>query len=263
VEDASAFEIVARPVLFAALAALAFVPLEHLLPAHLDRRQLFAADVGFATLGQILVAAGVVVVIGWSLARLDDLALEQPLWSAVGDRRVRAALDVGSGLLLFELASYLYHRLAHRVPWLWRLHEVHHSSQTMDWLASFRQHPLEILLQTLAQNGPLVLLGIPLGAHATVLMLLKLNTVFVHANIRVPAGPWTEVVATPAFHHRHHQRAGDTRNYASLFPFIDRLFGTYCGDVATEFGPAETGPQGFLELLLRSGAGTRRRVDGA
>ena len=90
------------------------------------------------------------------------------------------------GLALFELAGYGYHRLAHRVPALWRLHEIHHSSETMDWLASFRQHPLEILLMTLAQNAPLVLLGIPLGAHATVLVLLKLATVFVHANIRVP-----------------------------------------------------------------------------
>ena len=105
--------------------------------------------------------------------------------------------ETAVGLLLFELAGYAYHRLAHAVPALWRLHELHHSSETMDWLASFRQHPLEILLMTLAQNAPLVLLGVPLGAHATVLVGLKLATVFVHSNVRVPLGPLRFIVATP------------------------------------------------------------------
>ena len=68
--------------------------------------------------------------------------------------------------------------------------------------ASFRQHPLEIMLVTLAQNAPLVLLGLPLGSHALVLLLLRLNTVFVHADLELPRGramQWlSEVVATPA-----------------------------------------------------------------
>jgi sterol desaturase/sphingolipid hydroxylase (fatty acid hydroxylase superfamily) len=106
----------------------------------------------------------------------------------------------------------------------------------MDWLASFRQHPAEVLLMTLAQNAPLVLLHVPLSAHATVLALLKINTVFVHANLRVPAGPWSLLLATPRFHHRHHQRGGPVKNYASLFPFIDRLFGTHSRETATAFG---------------------------
>ena len=159
-------------------------------------------------------------------------------------------LDVVVGLALFELAGYGYHRLAHRVPCLWRLHEIHHSSETMDWLASFRQHPLEILLMTLAQNAPLVLLGIPLGAHAAVLALLKLATVFVHANIRIPEGPWSLLVATPRFHHRHHQLGGAVRNYASLFPFIDVVFGTHTRQPATAFGVPRALPDGFVALLL-------------
>jgi sterol desaturase/sphingolipid hydroxylase (fatty acid hydroxylase superfamily) len=152
--------------------------------------------------------------------------------------------------LLFELGGYAHHRLAHRVGWLWRLHEVHHSSRAMDWLAAFRQHPLELLTLTLAQNVPLVLLGVPLGAHATVVALLKVNTVFVHANVRVPHGPWSHVLVTPRFHHRHHQRGGPVRNYASLFPFIDRLFGTYSDETATAFGVARATPDGYLGLLL-------------
>ena len=80
---------------------------------------------------------------------------------------------------------------------------------------------------TLAQNAPLVLLGVPLGAHATVLVALKLATVFVHSNVRVPVGPLRFVVATPRFHHRHHQRGGAVANFASFLPLIDVLFGSY------------------------------------
>jgi sterol desaturase/sphingolipid hydroxylase (fatty acid hydroxylase superfamily) len=240
-----------RPLLFVALAALAFLPLERVVAAHARPRRRFATDVAFAVFGQLLVRVGLVFVVGWLLARLDDVAIDRSLSSYItADRGARAVLDVVVGLGLFELAGYGYHRLAHRVPCLWRLHEIHHSSETMDWLASFRQHPLEILLMTLAQNAPLVLLGIPLGAHAAVLALLKLATVFVHANLRVPEGPWTLVVATPRFHHRHHQLGGAVRNYASLFPFIDVLFGTYTRHSATTFGVPRALPGGFVALLV-------------
>jgi sterol desaturase/sphingolipid hydroxylase (fatty acid hydroxylase superfamily) len=248
-----------RPLVFAALAALIFVPLEHLFAAHprRPRRRGLATDLLFATAGQALVRVGLVVMVAWALGALDRFALDRPLWSAIGDRRLRAVANVAAGLLLFELGGYAYHRLAHRIGWMWRLHEVHHSSESMDWAASFRQHPLELLLLTLAENAPLVLLGIPLGAHAAVLTALKLHTIFVHANIRVPAGPWGRVLAMPSFHHRHHGVGGTvdgasaTRNFASLFPFLDMLFGTHSSETDTRrFGVGRHLPRGFLGLLL-------------
>jgi sterol desaturase/sphingolipid hydroxylase (fatty acid hydroxylase superfamily) len=244
--------VVARPLLFVGLAALAFLPLERIAAARAQRRRRFAADLAFATFGQVLVRLGMVVVVGAALARLDGVALDRPLLRAIADPRARALAEIAVGLLLFELGGYAYHRLSHSVPALWRLHEVHHSSETMDWLASFRQHPLEILLLTLAQNAPLVLLGVPLGAHATVLVILKLATVYVHSNLRVPLGPLRFVVATPRFHHRHHQRDGAVANFASLFPFLDVVFGSYDGAdaAAGRFGVARPLPDSFVGLLL-------------
>jgi len=250
--------LVARPLLFVALAALAFLPLEHVAAAHAQRRRRFATDLAFATVGQVLVRLGVVVAVGWALARLDGAALDRPLLAGIADRRARFAAEVVVGLLLFELGGYAYHRLAHRVPALWRLHEIHHSSETMDWLAAFRQHPLEIVLLTLAQNAPLVLLGVPLGAHATVLVVLKLATVYVHSNVRVPLGPLRFIVASPRFHHRHHQRDGEVANFASLFPFIDVVFGSYSGAAARRFGVARALPDSFVGLLLAPWRGRER-----
>ena len=74
---------------------------------------------------------------------------------------------------------------------------------------------------TFMQNAPLVLLGIPLG---------------VHANLRMPGGAWSEVVASPAFHQRHHARDAATMNFASLFPWLDRIFGTHSAEHASVFG---------------------------
>jgi sterol desaturase/sphingolipid hydroxylase (fatty acid hydroxylase superfamily) len=249
-EDAIGIELVTRPLLFVALAALAFLPLEHIAAAHAQRRRRFATDLAFATAGQVLVQLGLVLVTGLVLARLDAVAAERLLFAGIADRGARFAADVLVGLLLFELGGYVYHRLAHAVPALWRLHEVHHSSETMDWLASFRQHPLEIVLVTLAQNAPLVLLGVPLGAHATVLVALKLATVFVHANVRVPIGPLRFIVATPRFHHRHHQRGGAVANFASFLPFIDALFGSYSDATSDRFGVERKLPDSFVGLLL-------------
>ena len=249
-DDAIGIDVLTRPLLFVVLAALAFLPLEHIAAAHARRRRRFATDLAFATIGQVLVQVGLVFATGVVLARLDALAVDRPLLVDIGDRRARFVAEVAVGLLLFELGGYVYHRLAHAVPALWRLHEIHHSSETMDWLASFRQHPLEVVLVTLAQNAPLVLLGVPLGAHATVLVGLKLATVFVHSNIRVPIGPLRFVVATPRFHHRHHQRGGAVANFASFLPFIDLLFGSHSDASSARFGVERTLPDSFVGLLV-------------
>jgi sterol desaturase/sphingolipid hydroxylase (fatty acid hydroxylase superfamily) len=252
---------IVRVLVFTALAGLAFAPLEHLFGRHRGPRPDRLADLGFATFGGLLVHLGVATLVGGALAALDRVALAEPLFAGVGDRTLRTALEVGVGLVIFELVGYAYHRLAHAVPWLWRLHAVHHSSERMDWLASFRQHPLEIVLMTLAQNAALVLLGVPLGAHALVLLALRLNTVFVHADLELPRGramKWLSgLLATPAFHHRHHQRDGAPRNFSSMFPWIDRLFGTHDAAPAGPVGLSTPTPRSFLGLLVLPFLGRR------
>lgn len=251
-------DLVLRLLAFTALAGLAFVPLEWLYGERHGPRRERLTDVGFATVGEWLAQLGVVVVVGAGLTLLDEVAREEPLWAGVGAGSLRDGLEIASGLLLFEVMGYAYHRAAHRVPALWRLHAVHHSAPRMDWLASFRQHPLEIVLMTLVQNAPLVLLGVPLGAHAMVLLLVRLNTVFVHANLRVPAGWWSQLVATPRFHHRHHQRTGPVCNYAAMFPWLDRLMGTFDAAQAGPVGVSEPMPRGLWGLLVHPFVGRGR-----
>lgn len=243
-------ESIVRIGVFTALAAATFMPLEHLYGHHGERRHDVLADLGFATVGQALVHVAMAVMVGVFLVSLDGAWLDAPLLAPIENRLARQALEVALGLVVFELVGYAYHRAAHSVPWLWRLHQVHHSSKKMDWLASFRQHPLETVLVTAAQNAPLVVLGLPLASHALVLLLLRLNTVFVHANLRLPHGPWRHLVATPRFHHRHHQRTGRPVNFSAMFPWIDRLMGTYDDASTDDVGLPTPSPRSFVGLML-------------
>lgn len=234
---------------FAALVGLAFAPLELVWPARRRARDRasITTDVLFATVGAIVTRLALLGGLGWVLASVQVVTARVGLGPASPFSDLPAIARIAIGLLLFELGGYAYHRLAHRVPFLWRLHAVHHSATSMDWLAAFRQHPLEIVLMTCAQNLPLVALGVPIGEHALVVLLLAINTVFVHANLRVPR-MLELVIATPRFHHRHHDAERATANYATLFPWIDRLFGTHDAASADRFG-IDAPPARFLELV--------------
>lgn len=229
------------PLLYVGLCALVFVPLEEMSPLHPTGREGRGTDALFATVGGVLahgVLAAASGLLLWVASRAGGPLEGATPW-----------VTIPVALLVFELAGYAYHRAAHVLPGLRELHDVHHSAERLDWLAGFRQHPVEILLMTLAQNLPLVLLGVPLGVHGLLAIALRVNTQFVHSNVRTPT--WLGLlVATPAFHHRHHQRDGDVANYATLFPWIDRLFGTWCHEEAGQAGLPGRPRKGFVGWLL-------------
>ena len=246
------FSFAVEPLGYFILIGLLFAPLERLFPAH-ERRGSLRMDLAFGTIGAMLVALVLPLVAGYSLGSLWHYSIVNLDRMLYPHGHAGHIAMIALGIVIFELIGYLYHRAAHVNPILWRLHRVHHSAETMDWLASFRQHPLEIVLMTVLQNAPLVLLGLPLGDHALVLLFIKANTVFVHSNLEIPEGLWSRVFAMPHFHHAHH-RFGDAKmsvvNYAAMFPWIDKLFGTYSTDRSGKFGLEEKTPTSFWRALL-------------
>jgi sterol desaturase/sphingolipid hydroxylase (fatty acid hydroxylase superfamily) len=135
---------------------------------------------------------------------------------------------VGLAFLGAEVMAYLAHRAMHEVPWLWRFHAVHHAPRALSWTAAWRQHPVDVALHALAVAVPGLLLGVSLSAFASVVLLRRLWTALLHANVRFDFGPLEGVIATPRFHHLHHspQRRFFNANYAGLLPVLDVLFGT-------------------------------------
>jgi sterol desaturase/sphingolipid hydroxylase (fatty acid hydroxylase superfamily) len=131
-------------------------------------------------------------------------------------------------VLVADLVQYATHRAYHEVPTLWRLHAVHHSVKSMDWLAGSRQHVLELLITRTLVLAPIFVLGFDKGVIDTYIVIVGFQAVFNHANVSVRLGPLRYLIVTPNFHHWHHSQDDEAidRNYAAHFAFIDYLFGT-------------------------------------
>lgn len=148
------------------------------------------------------------------------------------------ALGLGGpicGLLtfvLFDLWMYAWHRANHRVPLLWRLHQVHHTDPAMDSTTALRFHPGEILLSTLANCVVLMALGMSLGLLVLYKSVMVLVILFHHSNLAVPARldarlRW--LLVPPSMHRVHHSvvRAETDSNYGTVLSVWDRLFGSF------------------------------------
>ena len=131
--------------------------------------------------------------------------------------------------VLADVAGYWMHRAMHRVPWLWRWHAVHHAPTELNWLETWRQHPVDAVLHGIAVGVPGALLGVSLADVASVVLVRKLFTALLHANVRWRFGPLEWVLASPLFHRVHH--SADPRDYDSnfsgTFAWVDVLFGTH------------------------------------
>ena len=140
------------------------------------------------------------------------------------------SLPVGIVLILLvaDLVQYWTHRAYHEIPMLWRLHAVHHSVKSMDWLCGSRQHLVELLLTRTLILAPIYVLGFSKEVIDAYIVIVGFQAVFNHCNVDVRLGPLRYVIVTPNFHHWHHSRDTEAidKNYAAHFAFLDHLFGT-------------------------------------
>lgn len=133
--------------------------------------------------------------------------------------------------LAYDFYAFAKHRLMHAVPWLWRLHAVHHSDTEIDTSTHFRHHPLDHLLSLLFFTGFVLLLGPHPAALAVTLVLHRCNSMLNHSNIALPPAldrAVRVVVVTPDMHRIHHsaRREETDSNFGNLLACWDRLSGT-------------------------------------
>jgi sterol desaturase/sphingolipid hydroxylase (fatty acid hydroxylase superfamily) len=152
-----------------------------------------------------------------------------------------------TGFFLVELAYYWFHRASHRVRWLWASHSVHHSSEQLTLLSSFRLGWTSLLSAGWLFYAPLVFAGFD---PSLVLGLLVFNLrfqTFLHTELIGRLGPLEWIFNTPA-HHRLHHACNDAyidRNYGGVLIIYDRLFGSLATERPDEpirYGLAHRGP---------------------
>ena len=123
-----------------------------------------------------------------------------------------------------------------------------HSENAVDVTTAFRQHPGETVWRLLWQLAAIVVFGVPLWIVIIYLIMSALNAQLEHANIKMNSRLdrfLRLVIVTPHMHKAHHsrdQRETDS-NYANIFSFWDRLFGTYTAEI--DFRKLRYGLDGF------------------
>jgi sterol desaturase/sphingolipid hydroxylase (fatty acid hydroxylase superfamily) len=133
--------------------------------------------------------------------------------------------------VMIDFVFYIYHRMSHRVRFLWAIHMSHHSSEEMNFAVSFRQ----------AWFGPvskipffmvLPLLGLDPTIIAVAGVISTLWGIVGHTQIIGKLGPLEWIFNTPSHHRVHHgaNKQYIDKNYGNLLIIWDRIFGTFEGE---------------------------------
>jgi|TARA_A100001015_G_scaffold66545_1_gene73571 sterol desaturase/sphingolipid hydroxylase (fatty acid hydroxylase superfamily) len=130
--------------------------------------------------------------------------------------------------IVIDLVFYIYHRISHRVNFLWAIHMSHHSSEEMNFAVSFRQ----------AWFGPvsklpffmiMPLIGFDPTIIAVAGVISTLWGIVGHTQIIGKLGPLELIFNTPSHHRVHHGSNSQyiDKNYGNLLIIWDRIFGTF------------------------------------
>jgi sterol desaturase/sphingolipid hydroxylase (fatty acid hydroxylase superfamily) len=138
----------------------------------------------------------------------------------------------GIAVALLDLLQYGFHWSFHHVPWLWRIHQVHHSDPDYDVSTAVRFHPLETLCSQAVHLGAIAVLAAPPAGVLIAELLSVILNLSAHANGSLPPSidQWLRLVfVTPDLHRVHHSRdmMDQQRNLGQTFAWWDYLFGTY------------------------------------
>ena len=159
-------------------------------------------------------------------------------------------------VLVGSLTHYAIHVISHKIPLLWKLHRVHHCDAHLDVSSALRAHPVEMVIITVCTAPVVVIFGLPPGMVAFYEGVEVFANMFTHANMHIPAfieSAIRMIVMTPVLHRLHHSafQAETDSNYGNVFPFWDRLFGTYRGETVQPGTPFRFG----LDEIDRERAG--------
>lgn len=132
--------------------------------------------------------------------------------------------------ILDDLRYYWYHRIAHRVRWVWAEHVNHHSSQHYNLTTALRQSWTGQVTGMFILQVPLVLLGFHPAVIAFVYGFNLIYQFWIHTEAIGKMWRPVELIFNTPSHHRVHHATNPRyldANYAGTLIIWDRLFGTF------------------------------------
>lgn len=153
-------------------------------------------------------------------------------WGLLNQVSWPAWIEILIAVVVLDFAIWFQHLAAHKVPVLWRLHQMHHADRDIDVTTAIRFHPIEIGLSMLWKIVCVLALGASPEAVLVFEIILNGLAMFNHANVALP--PRLDAllrlaIVTPDMHRVHHSVYGAEHdsNYGFNLSIWDRLFRTY------------------------------------
>jgi len=210
------------------LALLLFF-LERFFPLRKSTRSLLArliVNVAISALAFVAAVALVQPAAHWALR----LSAEKP-FGLVHLAALPVWAEFTLSFLLMDLGFYYWHLANHRIPFLWRFHNVHHIDPDLDVSTAFRFHFGEITLSSVFGIVQVSLIGVSPWAFAIYQLAFQAEVVFQHSNLRLPIGLerfLSKFIVTPRMHGIHHSqvRRENDSNFGTVFTWWDRLHRT-------------------------------------
>ena len=124
-------------------------------------------------------------------------------------------------IFLLELIAYIYHRLSHRIPYLYnKQHSVHHRNIEIYPIDFLEFDITDNIAQTLYINLPLYFVPMNQNDYALIYYIYATCAFLIHSNM---------LTNDHIIHHKYFKY-----NFSLLIPIFDVLFGTYRRDVDVE-----------------------------
>ncbi|GLT19919.1 hypothetical protein GCM10007938_37020 [Vibrio zhanjiangensis] len=184
---------------------------------------------------------------------------QQNSWGLMHAIKLPTLAEFFLGILILDFVIYSQHLIFHKIPWLWRLHRMHHSDQDIDVTTGTRFHPIEIILSMWLKIAAIVLLGISPITVIVFEIILNASAMFNHSNARLSLdldSLMRKIIVTPDMHRVHHSRNPQEThsNFGFFLSIWDRCFNTYTDQ-------PELGHQGIKIGITQFQTASEQRID--
>lgn len=171
--------------------------------------------------------------------------------------------------IIDDFLRFINHYYMHKIPFLWKFHRVHHSSEVLSPLSLYRAHPLEVLLamqrNVLSTALTLTIINYFFESRLEIWTVFGVNGIgfffnlalsnLRHSHIPISFGPIEHIFISPKQHQVHHsaQLKHFNKNYGVSLSIWDKLFGSlvYSKDAKlTTFGLGHPTKQSIKDELF-------------